>query len=157
MRLALGSTISTIVTMDGDKSVTAGFTINTYVLTTAASDGSITRTPDKTSYTYGETVTLRAAPDTGHNFVNWSGDLAGGSNPATLIMDDDKSVTATFAADTYTLEILASNGAVTRSPDQASYVYGETVTLVPMAADGYSFSGWSGDASGAAASVTVSG
>ncbi|GEM_PF-1499529 len=152
---ASGTTATTTVTMNADRSVTAGFTINTYTLTVAATDGTIARNPDKSSYTYGETVTLQATPATGYNFVSWSDDLSGSTNPATLVMDEDKSVTAAFAANTYTLTTTAANGSVTRSPDQASYAHGEVVTLTAAADTGYSFSAWSGDASGTAATTTV--
>ncbi|MBP7051988.1 MAG: InlB B-repeat-containing protein [Phycisphaerae bacterium] len=152
---AAGTVASTTVTMTRDKSVTASFTINTYTLTVAATDGTISRNPNKSSYTHGETVTLQATPDTGYNFVNWSDDLSGSTNPTTLVMDEDKSVTAAFAANTYTLDTAATNGSVTRSPDRASYTYGEVVTLTAVADTGYSFSGWSGDASGTAASTVI--
>jgi formylglycine-generating enzyme required for sulfatase activity len=48
-------------------------------------------------YNRGETVTLEAAPNEGFSFTNWSGDLSGGTNPVTLVMDADKSVAASFA------------------------------------------------------------
>jgi len=152
---ASGTSVSTTITMNDDKSVTAGFTINTYTLSVAATEGSVTKSPDKASYTHGETVTLEATPSVGYNFVSWAGDLAGGSNPAALVMDGDKSVTASFAASTYTLETIAVNGSVTRSPDKASFTHGETVTLTAAADTGYTFSGWSGDASGTSVSTVL--
>jgi hypothetical protein len=41
-------------------------------------------------------VTLTADPDEGWKFIEWSGDLSGSDNPETLVMDEDKSVTAHF-------------------------------------------------------------
>ena len=70
-----------------------------YTLTVTASHGTVSKTPNKASYTHGETVTVEATPDAGYSFANWSGDLTGSSNPATLVMDADKSVTANFAKD----------------------------------------------------------
>jgi formylglycine-generating enzyme required for sulfatase activity len=83
--------------MDADKSVTASFALKTYSLTATAVDGSVTKSPDKTRYNHGETLTLEAVPNTGYSFTNWTGDLSGGTNPATLAMDADKSVNAGFA------------------------------------------------------------
>ncbi len=68
----------------------------TYTLTVSATNGAVVKTPSKTSYSSGETVTLNAVPDTGYEFDSWTGDLMGGSNPATLMMDSDKVVTANF-------------------------------------------------------------
>jgi len=41
-------------------------------------------------------VVLEANPAEGWRFAGWSGDLAGGDNPAVLVMDRDKAVLATF-------------------------------------------------------------
>ena len=73
-------------------------------------EGSVTIAPPGTTYdpddspaseTYdsGATVTLTATPDDGWAFYNWTGDLSGNDNPATLTMDDDKNVTAIFMAE----------------------------------------------------------
>ena len=42
------------------------------------------------------TVTLEAIPALGYTFSNWSGNLPGTANPASLYVDCDKTVTATF-------------------------------------------------------------
>jgi immune inhibitor A len=62
-----------------------------------AGDGAVTRSPDLTAYVHGDTVTLEAVPGAGYGFVEWGGDLSGAANPAALVMDANKSVTATFA------------------------------------------------------------
>jgi len=150
-----GTANPTTLVMNSNKSVTASFVANTYTLSVTAANGAVTKTPDKTSYLSGETVTLQAVPNAGYKFVGWSGDLSGTANPATLVMNSNKSVTASFAANTYTLTINATNGAVTKNPDKAGYAYGEVVTLQAVPNQGYTFSGWSGDASGTSISTTV--
>lgn len=60
--------------------------------------GSVTVTPMKLSYDLGETVTLTTHPIPSGVFVDWAGGLNGNANPATLIMDRDKTVRARFAA-----------------------------------------------------------
>jgi uncharacterized repeat protein (TIGR02543 family) len=143
--------------VDANKSVTANFTATpvTYTLTLSATNGTVTKTPNHTSYTAGQTVTLQATPSTGYTFNGWSGSLTGTANPATLVMDANKSVSANFAANTYTLAVSATNGSVSRIPDKTSYAYGEVVTLQATAATGYSFTGWSGDAAGTSPTVSV--
>jgi C1A family cysteine protease len=44
----------------------------------------------------GTTVQLTAAPSDGFEFVGWSGDVSGDSNPITVVVDADKEVTAHF-------------------------------------------------------------
>ena len=72
-------------------------------LTTTASPsagGTIAKSPDAPSYTPGTVVTLTATPATGYTFTGWSGSLTGATNPATITMDADKTVTATFTSST---------------------------------------------------------
>lgn len=152
---ASGTSSSVTVTMDADKSVTANFTANAYTLAVASTNGSVAVVPQKTTYSYGETVSVQAVPSTGYHFTGWSGDLSGSSNPMSLVMNDNKSVTAGFSINTYTLNATAVNGSVTRSPDQTLYNYGETVNLQAVAADGYEFTGWSGALSGTANPIAL--
>jgi len=152
-----GSSNPATIIMDANKSVTANFTItvNTYTLNVTADNGSVTKTPDQASYDNGTTVTLQATANTGYSFAGWSGDASGTSNPTTVVMDGNKSVTANFTINTYTLGIIAINGSVAKTPDQASYNHGTTVTLQATANTGYSFANWSGDASGTSNPITV--
>lgn len=58
----------------------------------------------------------------------------------------------------YTLSVTtspAAGGSVTLSPDASSYAAGTVVTLTAVAASGYTFSGWSGGASGTTTTTTV--
>ncbi|MFH1716844.1 MAG: SUMF1/EgtB/PvdO family nonheme iron enzyme [Planctomycetota bacterium] len=143
-----GSTNPAKLVMDGDKSITAGFSLKAYGLTVSAADGSVKKSPNKTSYNHGETVTLEAVPNKDYSFTNWSGNLSGNTNPATLAMDEDKSVTAGFALKAYSLTVIASDGSVMKSPNKTTYNHGEAVTLEAVPNKGYLFSDWTGDLSG---------
>ncbi len=131
----------------------------TYTLTTNATQGSISRNPSQSSYTNGSQVVLTATPVTGYHFVNWSGDLSGSENPDTLTMDANKTVTANFAINMYTLSVSGDHGVVTKSPNQISYDHGTTAQVSQTADRAYIFTGWSGDATGAnnPLSVTMDG
>jgi hypothetical protein len=70
---------------------------NTYTLgVNTVGSGTVLVNPNKVSYNPGETVQLTAQPAQGWVFDGWSGDLSGSTNPATLVMNSDKLVTATF-------------------------------------------------------------
>lgn len=86
------------ILVDGDKSITAGFTVMpTHVLvTTVSGSGQVLRQPDDPDYLFGSSVVLTAVPDAGWQFAGWSGDLTGTANPDTLLMDGDKTVHAAF-------------------------------------------------------------
>jgi predicted phosphodiesterase len=71
-----------------------------YVLTVnMVGSGSYTANPDSSSYDAGTTVQLTATPDDNWLFSNWNGDLSGEDNPATIIMNSDKTVSVVFVAD----------------------------------------------------------
>ncbi len=69
----------------------------TYTLTTnTTGDGTISLSPSGGVYAAGTTVTLTANPGSGWIFGAWGGDLTGSTNPETLTMNENKSVTASF-------------------------------------------------------------
>jgi len=129
-----------------------------YTLTVTATNGTVTRTPNQSSYAAGTSVTLQATPNSGYTFTGWSGALAGTANPATLVMNSNKSVTANFAVvsgGTYTLTVSATNGTVTKTPNQSSYAAGTSVSLQATPNSGYVFTGWSGALTGTANPATL--
>jgi uncharacterized repeat protein (TIGR02543 family) len=141
--------------MDGNKSVTANF-IRQYTLTIAAGTGGTTD-PVPGSYTHdtGTQVTVKATANSGYRFSGWSGAVTGTTNPITITMDGNKSVTANFIRQ-YTLTIAAGTGGTT-NPAPGSYTHdsGTQVTVKATANSGYRFSGWSGDASGTTNPITI--
>jgi hypothetical protein len=58
--------------------------------------GTVAMNPTGGSYAPGTAVMLTATPDSGWQLSGWSGDLAGSANPATITINANKSVTATF-------------------------------------------------------------
>ncbi|MEM1563025.1 MAG: DUF2341 domain-containing protein [Candidatus Bathyarchaeia archaeon] len=146
-----GNQNPTTIIMNGNKKVTAVFTQCRYNLTiTIAGKGNVTVEPYKTAYTYGENVTLTAIADSGWMFVGWGGDVSSNENPITIMMDGNKSITATFVLrEGYTLTInISGNGAVNKDPNYEVYTYGENVTLIAVPDPGWKFIGWSGDITG---------
>lgn len=141
------------LTMTKDTTVTATFIPGeTYTLTIniAGGDGTVIPTPSKTEYGYNEEVMLDAQPGPGFEFVSWSGDYTGTDNPATVTITKDTVITANFAGEgIYSLTIVPpANGTITVDPLRDLYAQDEQVTLTPVPALGYMFSGWGGDASG---------
>ena len=136
--------------MDANKTVTATFTADEYALTVnVVGNGSVGKDPDQATYLYSDVVTLTATADPGWTFTGWSGDLGGTDNPADLVMDANKTVTATFTVDEYTLTVnVVGDGSVSVDPDQVTYLYGDVVELTATANLGSGFVGWSGDLSG---------
>jgi hypothetical protein len=137
------------VTMNGPKVITAHFMEDVTLTINKVGSGTVTVVPEKAAYKYGEVVTLTATGDTGLAFANWSGDLTGSTNPIQLTMDGNKTVTANFTQDQYTLTVnTVGNGSVTVIPDKAVYTAGEVVTLTATPVGDWQFAGWGGALSG---------
>ena len=66
------------------------------LIITQNGNGSVTRELDYPTYSPGTDVQLTAVPAAGWSFSGWSGGLSGSTNPATITMDGNKTVTATF-------------------------------------------------------------
>jgi uncharacterized repeat protein (TIGR02543 family) len=64
--------------------------------TTVIGNGAVGKQPDKSTYHYGDVVTLTATPDLYWSFGGWSGDATGATNPLVITIDGGKNLTATF-------------------------------------------------------------
>ncbi|HPS02225.1 MAG TPA: InlB B-repeat-containing protein, partial [Candidatus Sumerlaeota bacterium] len=146
---SIADTVSPIqVVMDSNKTIRAHFVGNDYSLTIQAQNGTVDVQPNQPAYPHGTTVTLTATPATGYHFIGWTGSAASVVNPLILTMDSNKTLTANFAPNEYTLTTQAVNGSVAVQPNQTTYLYGTTVTLTAQPADGYRFVEWSGSTTG---------
>lgn len=85
------------IIMNADKAISASFqTINCTLTVNVVGNGTVLKEPDLPYYPRGSSVQLTAVPDPGWAFSFWSGNLWGSTNPATIVMNGDKTVTANF-------------------------------------------------------------
>jgi uncharacterized repeat protein (TIGR02543 family) len=128
--------------------------------------GSVSLNPGGGNYPPGSQVTLTATPNPGYTFSSWSGDASGSTNPTTITMNGNKSVTANFTVIppcSYTLSVNIipltyappAPGTVTINPQKNTYCAGDQVTLKATPNSGWTFSSWSGGASGSANPTTI--
>lgn len=122
--------------VSANHTISATFAINEYTLTTSATNGSIGASPAPNGsggkYTHATSVTLTATPNAGYSFTGWSGACTG-TGSCVVVMDGDKSVTATFAILTYTINASAT-GTGTISPvgtTTVNYNASQVYTLTP--------------------------
>jgi hypothetical protein len=68
-----------------------------YTLTTSANgSGTVTRSPTGSTFPGGTSVTLTATPAAGNQFAGWTGDASGATNPITIRILGNTSVTGNF-------------------------------------------------------------
>jgi uncharacterized repeat protein (TIGR02543 family) len=143
--------------MDQDRELTGAFTLEEYTLmVTVVGTGTVQRNPDQATYHYGDEVTLKAQAAAGWTFAGWDGDASGAENPETLTITGNTGVVAIFTQDEYTITAgTVGAGSVQWEPEQATYHYGDAVTLTAYPTAGWIFAGWSGDASGTQSPKTI--
>lgn len=111
------------------------------------------------SFPSGTSVTITAKNNVGYTFLNWTdkttGTIASTSPNYTFTLSANRNFVANFVLNTYTLNVTAVNGTVNKAPNQATYNHGSTVQLTASPNTGYTFSSWSGDATGSANPLTV--
>ena len=164
---------SCIVVMNVDQTVTASFaTPNAFTLTVSKAGvglGTVTSSPTgidcgaTCSFTFpsGTSVTLTATPAAGSTFGGWGGSGCSGTDTCVVVMNQNRSVTATFNAIPATLTVNkigggAGGGTVTSAPTgincgntcSAGFPTNSVVTLTATAASGSTFIGWGGACSG---------
>jgi len=108
-----------ILEVGEEKNVTAifrqydpqGFVINVEV----EGEGSVEYDPLENAYDQDEEVTVTAVAASGWSFTEWRGDLTGNNNPETIVMNENKNITAVFEESTGPD---ASNSSVTVNQNQ---------------------------------------
>ncbi|MFQ5648617.1 MAG: Ig-like domain-containing protein [bacterium] len=100
---------------------------------------------------------LHAIPDSGHAFDGWGSDMSGHPNPDSLVLDAQKTVTATFVKEFVLTIETVGGGKVVATPDSPEGKHKDrtVVTVTAVADSGFVFSGWSGDVFGTNNPVSI--
>ena len=120
---------------------------DTYNIDVEADDhGSVT---GKGIYYYGESITVKAKPETGYHFVNWTidGNVVSTNANYTFTVSGPADLKANFAINSYTVKFVNDDGTLLK---EAQFVYGstafyhlnETPTKKPTVQYTYTFAGW---------------
>jgi parallel beta-helix repeat protein len=153
-----GSDNPATILLNSDMAVTANFALVRYTLTTnvnPAGAGFVGLNPSGGIYDAGTPVQISANANQGYRFLSWSGDHGGSTNPDTVTMTSNKTVTANFMPQ-YNLTVLVSpEGTGTVDPAGGIYDQGAVVNPVPAPNEGYVFDRWVGDCNGETCSLTM--
>jgi uncharacterized repeat protein (TIGR02543 family) len=119
----------------GDMTLTARWTVNQYTITFDTDGGSEVA---PITQGYGTTITAPEAPTkSGYTFMGWNPEI-----PVTMPAED-RTVTAQWTLDRYTISYNLNNGTATGNPDSYT-VESDAITLNTPTRPGYTFTGWSG-------------
>ncbi|ALO16756.1 Immunoglobulin A1 protease precursor [Salinivirga cyanobacteriivorans] len=158
---------SATVTMPaGDVTLTANFAAIDYTLTlnaTPVAGGTVT---GGGTFNMGDAASITATPETGYEFVNWTGDTdyiddATAANATVTMPAGDVTLTANFAAIDYTLTLTANPAEGGTVTGDGTYNLGDAASITATPEAGYEFVNWTGDtdylddATAASATVTM--
>jgi hypothetical protein len=139
----------------------SGNGVQSYTLTIDSTAGGVVAVnnstiPGKATFIFGAgtVVSLNATPESGYQFVKWTGDVGIVDNihapEITISVNGNYSIMASFKVSPpvqYMLAILSTPGGAVVRPGEGSFTYstGTVVNLVATPARGYKFFKWSGD------------
>jgi len=91
-------------------------------------------------------ITLEAVPDEGYEFVGWTGDHESEEEEITIMLDEDKEITANFEIIEYVLTInVEGEGTTYPGSGDHTYEYGDEIEIEAFSEHGWVFGGWTGD------------
>ena len=126
----LTSAARTDANVTADLSVTASFAADSFTLTYApGAHGTISGTSPQTVAYGGSGTQVRALPDAGYHFVSWSDGLTSAARTDANVTAD-LSVTASFAADSFTLTYAAGAHGTISGTSPQTVAYGGSGTQV---------------------------
>ncbi len=107
---------------------TAGYTL----VVNTNGNGTAAKNPNQTAYTSGTSVTLTTSAASGYSFTGWSGSASGSSNPLTVTMNGNKTITANFTASTGQQVTSFTLINADKDEDIKTITSGETINLATL-------------------------
>ena len=150
----------TINLASGIGSLSMSKTQLTFAIATSGTNGSVSPT---SAFAGSSGVGFTATPNTGYHWSSWAtttGLSATNANPTSLTATQAGTLTANFAANTYTIAYNANDaqypGTATGSTSSSSHTYGTAKALTSngFSRAGYTFAGWNTKADGSGTSYT---
>ncbi len=158
-------------TVTGNKTITANFTGLTYTVSFSAGTGGSVSQASITGVPYGASIsvsnnkvtingtTVTATASTGYTFSSWTN--------ASGTVTSNKTITANFTINTYTVSFSAGTGGTVSKASIANVPYGSTITVsnnqvtingttvTATASTGYGFTSWSNTSGAITAARTI--
>jgi hypothetical protein len=134
-------------TVNENTNLVAHFSLDHYNITVSVDPEAGGTATGGGNFTYGETCTLTAIPNTGYTFVNWTknGTTVSSNANYSFTVTDNGNYVAHFAVARYTLTVLAEPAEGGIVYGGGTYDYGHLVTLRAVANEGYMFVNWTKD------------
>ena len=134
--------LSLLVTSNHD--LQANFSVNSYEITIVAQPEEGGHVTGMGTYLFGTTATVSAMPNEHYEFVNWieDGIVVSYTAEYTFTVDRNRHLVATFALESYAINVLVCPENAGFIEGMGSYAYGQTATLIAYPNDNYEFLAW---------------
>ena len=139
-------------------SYVAHFSQNNYSITASADPAAGGTVSGGGNFTYGQSCTLTATPNTGYAFVNWTlgGEVVSSSPTYTFTVTASGAYVAHFSQNSYTITASADPAAGGTVSGAGNYTHGQSCTLTATPNTGYAFVNWTKGSSVVSNSPTYS-
>jgi uncharacterized repeat protein (TIGR02543 family) len=150
-------------TMAGNKALVANFKVipvSQFAVVLSSSPIAGGSTDGSGAYNAGTKVTVTADPNTGYTFVNWTdnGNIASTSSSYQFTLGGNRKLVANFKAipaSQFALILSSSPAAGGTTTGSGAYSAGSSASATATANPGYTFTSWSGDATGTNNPLTI--
>lgn len=150
-------------TMAGNKALVANFKVipvSQFAVVLSSSPIAGGSTDGSGAYNAGTKVTVTADPNTGYTFVNWTdnGNIASTSSSYQFTLAGNRKLVANFKAipaSQFALILSSSPAAGGTTTGSGAYSAGSSASATATANPGYTFTSWSGDATGTNNPLTI--
>ncbi len=144
---------SRYITVMGNETYIAYFVKNYYTVSVTSENSYMGTVSGNGSYAYSDRAYLQAIAKTGYHFVRWSDGNTSANRSVTVV--GDKTYTATFAEDDYTLTVRSNDEMKGTVSGGGNYSKGDVARLTATAKTGYHFVKWNDGNTSASRNVTV--
>ena len=131
-------------TVTTSEAYVASFSQNNYTITASADPTVGGTVSGGGNFTYGQSCTLTAAPNSSYTFVNWSLGSSVVSNEATytFTVTESGNYVANFSQSSYSITASADPAAGGTVSGAGNYIHGQNCTLTATPYAGYTFVNW---------------
>ena len=130
--------------VEGNRSLVANFTLNTYTITATANPTNGGTVSGAGTFNHGASCTLTTTAATGYTFTNWTenGSVVSSNANYTFTVEGNRNLVANFTAITYTITVSANPSNSGTTSGGGTFNHGQSCTVIATSADGYTFSNW---------------
>ena len=130
-----------IITLMGDTTFIANFTLNNYTITVISANDSMGTVSGGGTYEANSQITITAIAAEDYHFESWNdGDT---NNPRIITLTSDTTFIANFTLNNYTITVISANDSMGTVSGGGTYEANSQITITAIAAEGYQFVSWS--------------